>query len=222
LSSSSCTCGCWHWCLCRCIDTVPRRQQTPGAVAVCRPLSLPCLPPQQDTPAVKSSYSAAVRVPAGLTALMSAVPTQGPPVLPDGSTAAEGVPHLDGDAPAAGSSGSSSSSVFYFNQKVCIPSYLIALAVGELEKRELSDRCVKAGGISSLLVVQPGVADTATTLCLGLAVLGARRLSCATRSGRLKAAMPRCHQRRLCYGMPLLLLCCGCPQVVCMERAVCC
>lgn len=94
---------------------------------------------------MKSSYSAAVRVPPGLTALMSAVPTQGPPVLPDGSTAAEGVPHLGGDAPAAGSSGGSST-VFYFNQKVCIPSYLIALAVGELEKRELSDRCVRGEG----------------------------------------------------------------------------
>jgi aminopeptidase N len=48
--------------------------------------------------------------------------------------------HLDsGQQPAAaGSSGDSS--VFYFNQKVCIPSYLIALAVGELEKRDLSER----------------------------------------------------------------------------------
>jgi aminopeptidase N len=30
--------------------------------------------------------------------------------------------------------------VFYFLQKVPVPSYLIALAVGELESRELSDR----------------------------------------------------------------------------------
>lgn len=91
----------------------------------------------QDTPAVKSSYSAAVRVPAALTALMSAVPADSPPVLPDGSTAAEGVPHLDSEQQQAADS---SSRVFYFNQRVCIPSYLIALAVGELEKRDLSDR----------------------------------------------------------------------------------
>jgi aminopeptidase N len=58
------------------------------------------------------------------------------------------VPHLGSEQQpaAAGSSGGSNggsnggSSVFYFNQKVCIPSYLIALAVGELEKRDLSDR----------------------------------------------------------------------------------
>jgi leukotriene-A4 hydrolase len=95
----------------------------------------------QDTPAVKSSYSAAVRVPAALTALMSAVPTDDPPELPGGNAAAAGVPHLEGQQPPAGSSGGSSSSrVFYFNQKVCIPSYLIALAVGQLEKRDLSER----------------------------------------------------------------------------------
>jgi leukotriene-A4 hydrolase len=95
----------------------------------------------QDTPAVKSSYSAAVCVPAALTALMSAVPTDTPPDLPDGSTAAAGIPHLEGQQPMAGSSGGSSGSkVFYFNQKVCIPSYLIALAVGQLEKRDLSER----------------------------------------------------------------------------------
>jgi len=121
------------------------------------PLSSPHFPlppsphPTQDTPAVKSSYTAAVRVPAALTALMSAVPCEGPPPLPDGTAAAEGVPHLDNSSeaeqqqqqqqPAAGSSGSSDAThVFYFNQKVCIPSYLIALAVGELEKRDLSER----------------------------------------------------------------------------------
>lgn len=78
---------------------------------------------------------------------MSAVPCDAPPVLPDGTTAPQGVLHLDKDSEGqqqqqqqtAGTS-SSSKQVFYFNQKVCIPSYLIALAVGELESRELSDR----------------------------------------------------------------------------------
>jgi leukotriene-A4 hydrolase len=84
---------------------------------------------------VKSSYSAAVRVPAALTALMSAVPCDTPPHVPSGGTAPEGVPNL----PAA-AGGSSSTRVFYFLQKVPVPSYLIALAVGELESRELSDR----------------------------------------------------------------------------------
>jgi aminopeptidase N len=70
---------------------------------------------------------------------MSAVPADSPPILPDGSTAAQGVPHLDSEQQQQ-TADSSSSRVFYFNQKVCIPSYLIALAVGELEKRDLSDR----------------------------------------------------------------------------------
>lgn len=72
---------------------------------------------------------------------MSAVPSQSAPSLKaeDGSSsdipaAPEGVPHLP--AAAAGSQ----ARVFYFLQKVPIPSYLIALAVGELEGRDLSDR----------------------------------------------------------------------------------
>lgn len=109
------------------------------------------MPGQQDTPAVKSSYSAAVRVPAGLTALMSAVPSDGPPVIKpntalafddsstetDALTAPEGVPHL----PAAPSG--TDTKIFYYLQKVPIPSYLIALAVGELESRKLGDRSVQ-------------------------------------------------------------------------------
>lgn len=94
--------------------------------------------PPQDSPAVKSSYSAAVRVPAELTAVMSAVPCDGPPPLPgstDGGTAPEGTPHLPEAAV-----GDSSTRVFYFHQATPIPSYLTALAVGHLESRELSDR----------------------------------------------------------------------------------
>lgn len=98
-----------------------------------------CLVVLQDTPAVISSYSAAVRVPAALTALMSAVPCEGPPQLPSGGTAPEGVPHL-ADVHAAAED---ATKVFYFLQKVPVPSYLIALAVGELESRELSDRWVR-------------------------------------------------------------------------------
>jgi len=103
---------------------------------------------------VKSSYSAAVRVPAELTALMSAVPSDTPPEIPvssgssstDGTGSSQpaaaaaavhaGVPHLsDVEVPPG-----RDKMVYYFLQKVPIPSYLIALAVGQLESRELSDR----------------------------------------------------------------------------------
>ena len=73
--------------------------------------------PCQDTPAVKSSYSAAVEVPCGLTALMSAI--------------------SDGDEPAASGEGRRR---FLFSQKVPIPSYLIALVVGHLDSREIGPR----------------------------------------------------------------------------------
>lgn len=63
----------------------------------CRSI-LPC----QDTPGVKMTYNASVKVPDGMTALMSAVPA--------GKT----------------------QDVFAFEQKIAIPSYLLALAVGEI------------------------------------------------------------------------------------------
>jgi len=61
--------------------------------------------PLQDTPSVKITYSARVRVPAGLTALMSAEPVS--------QRAREGE--------------------FSFAMRQPVPSYLIALAVGQLE-----------------------------------------------------------------------------------------
>jgi leukotriene-A4 hydrolase len=102
---------------------------------------------------VKSSYSAAVRVPAELTALMSAVPSDTPPEIPvsSGSSSTDGIGSSQPAAPVAVHAGVPHLSdvevppgrekmVYYFLQKVPIPSYLIALAVGQLESRELSDR----------------------------------------------------------------------------------
>ena len=76
----------------------------------------PCVP--QDTPAAKLTYTAAITVPAPLTALMSAVPQ-------------------DSSSPAAAGSGTRT---FHFKQDVPIPSYLLALAVGELEYRQIGPR----------------------------------------------------------------------------------
>ncbi|GMS95587.1 hypothetical protein PENTCL1PPCAC_17762, partial [Pristionchus entomophagus] len=72
---------------------------------------LPCF----DTPAVKSTYSSRVCVPAGLTCLMSAISTG-----KDTSGQEEWV--------------------FSFNQSIPIPSYLIAIVVGVLEEREIGPR----------------------------------------------------------------------------------
>ncbi|EFN56177.1 hypothetical protein CHLNCDRAFT_22427, partial [Chlorella variabilis] len=71
---------------------------------------LPC----QDTPGAKFSYGAAVRVPQALRALMSAVP-----LLQVAQRSKAGT------------------RVYRFKQAVPIPSYLLALAVGNLESREL-------------------------------------------------------------------------------------
>ncbi len=66
--------------------------------------------PCQDTPAVKITYSAQVTVPDGLTALMSALPL------------------------------SFVGNVFSFDQPVKIPSYLVALAVGNLKGIKVGPR----------------------------------------------------------------------------------
>eukprot|EP00878_Enallax_costatus_P024387 GHUV01026023.1.p1 GENE.GHUV01026023.1~~GHUV01026023.1.p1 ORF type:complete len:510 (+),score=124.28 GHUV01026023.1:209-1738(+) len=146
----------------------------------CQAIHARSLVPCQDTPAVKSSYSAAVRVPADLTALMSAVPKDGPPsIQPDTTldfdssstesepiTAPEGVPHLP--PPPSGSD----TKLCYFLQKVPIPSYLIALAVGELESRQLSDRSCVWSEPSVVDAAAYEFADTAKYLEAGEALAG--------------------------------------------------
>ena len=72
--------------------------------------------PCQDTPGVRFTYSASIEVAAGLTALMSA--------------SREGVAAVSVDRVR-----------YTFRMPQRIPSYLLALAVGELEFREISHRC---------------------------------------------------------------------------------
>lgn len=71
----------------------------------------------QDTPLVKSTYDAIIHVPAPLRALMSAV------AQPSGAT-----------GESARGPGFNS---WRFRQAVPIPSYLVALAVGELEGKSI-------------------------------------------------------------------------------------
>ncbi|KAJ2195208.1 Leucyl aminopeptidase yscIV [Coemansia sp. RSA 530] len=81
----------------------------------CEEIHARSLLPCQDSPSVKISYSANVRVPKPLTALMSAI--------------------------ATGSRNEGNSTVFSFEQQTTIPSYLIALVVGNLASAKISDRC---------------------------------------------------------------------------------
>ncbi len=95
-------------------------EQTEGKVAPylfsqCQQIHARTMVPCQDTPIARVSYQAEVTVPEGLTAVMSAGP--------DGDEAT-----LDGRH------------VFRFTMPQPIPSYLLALAVGRLESRDLSPR----------------------------------------------------------------------------------
>jgi len=95
-------------------------EQTEGKVAPylfsqCQQIHARTMVPCQDTPVARIAYQAEVTVPEGLTAVMSAGPT-GDEALADGR-------HL-----------------FRFSMPQPIPSYLMALAVGRLESRDLSPR----------------------------------------------------------------------------------
>ena len=88
----------------------------PFLFSQCQAIHARTLVPCQDSPVARVSYDAEVVVPEGLCAVMSAGPVG------------------DGPGPAPGTR------VFHFRMPQPIPSYLLALAVGELESRELSPR----------------------------------------------------------------------------------
>jgi len=72
--------------------------------------------PCQDSPAVKAPYTATVKAPSALTVLMSAI-REGIPLAADGGKM-----------------------IHKFNQKIPIPCYLVAFAIGALESREVGPR----------------------------------------------------------------------------------
>uniref|UniRef100_T1JM78 Leukotriene A(4) hydrolase n=1 Tax=Strigamia maritima TaxID=126957 RepID=T1JM78_STRMM len=93
-------------------------QQTAGkkhpyVFSQCQAIHARSLLPCQDSPGVKATYSASVRAPEQLQVLMSAI--------------------RESDV--------SERTIHRFDQPVPIPSYLIALAVGAVEFRKISDRC---------------------------------------------------------------------------------
>lgn len=84
---------------------------------------LPCM----DCPSVKMTYEAKVEVPCWATAVMSALSKD------DNTTATD-----DNNTDESKDGGTR---VFHFYQPVPIPSYLFALAVGELSSIDISSRC---------------------------------------------------------------------------------
>ena len=92
-------------------------KKLPFLFTQCQAIHARSLVPCQDTPQVKTTYEAKVTVPTGLVATMSA--------LGNGDAAA-----VAGDA-----------ATFSFNQPVAMAAYLIAIAVGDLKFKKLSDRC---------------------------------------------------------------------------------
>ena len=91
-------------------------KKRPFLFSQCQAIHARSLLPCQDSAAARVSYEAEVTVPEGLTAVMSAGP--------------------EGDAPAE-----PGWRTFRFSMPQPIPSYLFALAVGELEGRDISPRC---------------------------------------------------------------------------------
>ncbi len=90
-------------------------KRRPFLFSQCQAIHARGVVPCQDSAAARVTYEAEIEVPEGLTAVMSAGPA--------------------GDAASAGGG-----RVFKFRMPQPIPSYLLALAIGELESRELSPR----------------------------------------------------------------------------------
>lgn len=90
----------------------------------CQAIHARSLVPCQDLPGAKFTYDAAITVPAWATAVMSALPGEEEKV------------HRGKKSKNGGGS-----KVFHFRQPVPIPSYLLALAVGELAGHDVSPRC---------------------------------------------------------------------------------
>jgi leukotriene-A4 hydrolase len=91
--------------------------QHPFLFSQCQAIHARSMVPCQDTPGIRVSYRAALTVPAGLTAVMAAASVGHGAGTPAGTT------------------------TFRFEMPQPIPSYLLALAVGDLASQDLGPRC---------------------------------------------------------------------------------
>jgi aminopeptidase N len=114
----------------------------PFLYSQCQTIHARSMLPIQDTPAVRFSYDATLRVPAGLTALMSA------------------------------SSAGRAEGGFRFVQRQAIPAYLLALASGRLERREIGPRSTVWAEPSQLAAAAWEFADIEQILATAEELLG--------------------------------------------------
>lgn len=105
-------------------------KEAPFLFTQCQAIHARSLLPCQDSPGVKCTFTSSVRVPAGITALMSALPEGEPVVSEDGAF-----------------------TTFSFKQPVPVPSYLIAVAAGLLAQRPL------AGEETMSVWAEPSIVD---------------------------------------------------------------
>lgn len=104
-------------------------KRLPFLFSQCQAIHARSMAPLQDSPLARITYDAAIRVPEGATAVMSAGPA--------------------GDRPGA----KPGTRLFLFHMPQPIPPYLLALAVGLLESRDLSPR--------ARVWAEPNVVDSA-------------------------------------------------------------
>jgi leukotriene-A4 hydrolase len=91
-------------------------KRRPFMYSQCQPIHARTIVPCQDTPRVRIRYSAAIMVPEQLVAVMSAGPAGDRPGVVPGTR------------------------IFLFEMPQPIPTYLLAIAVGDLQSRDLSPR----------------------------------------------------------------------------------
>jgi leukotriene-A4 hydrolase len=121
------------------------KEQTSGGVhpflfTQCQAIHARSFVPCQDTPSAKMTYNAGVKVPFGLTALMSALPTNNNNVDNDGQTIlpSSSASMILDFFESTSTTTNASTRIFTFTQPLPIATYLIALAVGDLAYKELS------------------------------------------------------------------------------------
>jgi leukotriene A-4 hydrolase/aminopeptidase len=122
-------------------------KRLPFLFSQCQAIHARSVLPCQDSAIARVSYKAEVSVPEGLTAVMSAGPA--------------------GDAPAE-----AGWHTFKFDMPQPIPSYLFALAVGELEGRDLSHRCRVWAEPATIKAAAWEFADTESMIARAEALFG--------------------------------------------------
>ncbi|CAI5446972.1 unnamed protein product [Caenorhabditis angaria] len=122
--------------------------KAPYLFSQCQAINARSIVPCMDTPSVKSTYRSTVHVPLGLTCLMSAI----------------GKSH---EKSACGKF-----EVFKFEQPVQIPAYLLAIVVGRLESRKISERCAVWAEPSQASAAEYEFAETESILKVAENVAG--------------------------------------------------